>query len=497
MLPVRFSHLTERDCRVRGSRPRAQVRRGPTGTPGGEPEAVRVELLGGFRVSVGARVAEEDEWRLRKAASLVKLLALKPGHRLHRERVMDWLWPELDRAAAANNLRYALHVARRVLEPKAISFRYLRLHGDQLILCPDGRLWVDVEAFERAGVTARRTRDPESYRAAVALYAGDLLPGDRYEDWTQSRREELRRLHLTLLVELAGLYEDRGELGTAIEALRRVVASEPTHEEAHVGLMRLYALSGQRHEAFLQYERLEEALSQDLDLMPGTAGWRLYEEIREGRLSSTLPSPANILPAEALDFSRHNLPWVRTSFIGRRREMIEVKRLLGMTGALTLTGTGGCGKTRLALETAREVVGFYPDGVWLVELAPLSDAELVPQAVAAALEVREQPGRPLTDTLIGTLREKDAAGSGQLRASRRRRCSPGNQTPRLMPAPAHSIYQPGASGRRGRDRMAGALPSPTRSATPAGARESGEVRIGTVFRGARPLPAADIRSEPC
>src|ERR671913_983462 len=85
---------------------------------GGTPETVRIELLGRFRVSVGVRrTIEEDEWKLRKAASLVKLLALEPGHRLHREQAMDLLWPELDAKAASNNLRHILHVARRTLEP--------------------------------------------------------------------------------------------------------------------------------------------------------------------------------------------------------------------------------------------------------------------------------------------------------------------------------------------------------------------------------------------
>ncbi|MBA3474818.1 MAG: tetratricopeptide repeat protein [Rubrobacter sp.] len=86
--------------------------------------------------------------------------------------------------------------------------------------------------------------------------------------------------------------------------------------------------------------------------------------------------------------------------------MVGVKRSLAMTGVLTLTGTGGSGKTRLALEVARDLVGAYPDGVWLVELAPLSDPELAPQAVAAALGVREQPGRPLAETLSKHLGSK-------------------------------------------------------------------------------------------
>ena len=90
---------------------------------------------------------------------------------------------------------------------------------------------------------------------------------------------------------------------------------------------------------------------------------------------------------------RHNLPLERTSFIGREREALEVKRLLAMTRLLTLTGAGGCGKTRLALKVTRELVGAYPEGPWLVDLAPLPEAELVPQAVAHALGVPEQPAR--------------------------------------------------------------------------------------------------------
>jgi len=83
-------------------------------------------LLGGFSVSAGNRTIEQNEWRLRKAASLVKLLALAPGHKLYREQVMDMLWPDLGRTAASNNLRQALHAARRAIGPDAlVGSRYL------------------------------------------------------------------------------------------------------------------------------------------------------------------------------------------------------------------------------------------------------------------------------------------------------------------------------------------------------------------------------------
>ena len=95
-----------------------------------------------------------------------------------------------------------------------------------------------------------------------------------------------------------------------------------------------------------------------------------------------------------------------SSFVGREREVAEIGRLLATTRLLTLTGTGGIGKTRLALQVAMELVGSYPDGVWLVELAPVVDPGLVPQAVAAVIGVREQPGRPLLQTLADALRDR-------------------------------------------------------------------------------------------
>ena len=103
---------------------------------------------------------------------------------------------------------------------------------------------------------------------------------------------------------------------------------------------------------------------------------------------------------------RHNLPATRSSFVGREREMLEVETELAMTRLLTLTGAGGSGKTRLALEVARGLVGAYPDGVWLIELAPLSEEALVTKAVAEALKVPERSAEPLADTLVDVLRDR-------------------------------------------------------------------------------------------
>ena len=95
---------------------------------GEAPEAMRIRLLGDFEVSAGARTIANSAWRLRKAAGLVKLLALARGHRLHRERAMDLLWPDLGTKAASNNLRTALHAARQDLDPATAS-RCLETRG--------------------------------------------------------------------------------------------------------------------------------------------------------------------------------------------------------------------------------------------------------------------------------------------------------------------------------------------------------------------------------
>ena len=146
---------------------------------------VRVTLLGGFAAAVDGVPVPDTAWRLKKARELVKLLALAPGHRLHREQVMDVLWRDRAPAAAANNLHQAVHVARRALDAGAIEVRDEVLH-----LTAD----VDVDRLELAAADARRAGTPAAYRAALSLYGGELLPENRYDDWAAGRRDELAEL---------------------------------------------------------------------------------------------------------------------------------------------------------------------------------------------------------------------------------------------------------------------------------------------------------------
>lgn len=384
-----------------------------------ESQIIHIQLLGGFQVMVGTRLIAETEWKRRKAKTLIKLLALAPDHRLHREQVMDRLWPDLRFEAAANNLHQTLHITRRILDPTGASHtRYLQLQDEMLTLCPEEPPWVDVTAFEQATSKARRRQEPAAYQAAIALYTGDLLPEDRYDDWLSNRREMLRQQYLKLLHELAQLFETQNEAALAIQTLQQLLAADPAHEEAHADLMRLYALTGRRQQALRQYQHLKKTLQQELEAEPEPKSQQLYEDILTNRFAGSAKekqSKQEEDKEERMSSSRpyspiplHNLPPHLTRFIGREEEKAEVKRLQATTRLLTLTGPGGSGKTRLALEVATDLYAApgYADGVWLVELAALSDLTLVPQAVASALGVRETTGQPLTETLVSHLQSK-------------------------------------------------------------------------------------------
>jgi class 3 adenylate cyclase len=117
--------------------------------------------------------------------------------------------------------------------------------------------------------------------------------------------------------------------------------------------------------------------------------------------------PQQFPPLRSLDALPNNLPQQVTSFVGREQQLEEVKQRLRTQRLLTLAGAGGSGKTRLSLQVGADLVGEFGDGVWLAELAPISDPALVPQIIAAAVGVREEPDRPLRQTLLAFLRDKD------------------------------------------------------------------------------------------
>jgi DNA-binding SARP family transcriptional activator len=334
---------------------------------GSRPASLSIRLLGSFQVSVTDRLVEPHAWRLRKATHLVKILALAPGHRLHRDQVIDALWPEIDPDSALSSFHQALHAARRALEPDRsarASGSLLRLHQQVLSFEPADAVWVDAEAFQAAVLVARSSPDLDAHLAAQALYTGDLLPEDLYESWTQRARDSLHEMFLDLLLNTARLQEERGASADAIETLRRLIDTDPLNEPAHAALMRLYAGSGRRDQALRIYQQLSERLRAELDAEPSPEVSRFHQRISAGDLVHTMvvtpkpparPKPSVQAQPERDGGSRISLvQFAREDGVfNRRPELDYLQRAFDALHAdrgqiVLLAGEPGIGKTRLA-----------------------------------------------------------------------------------------------------------------------------------------------------
>ncbi len=305
-----------------------------------EGDDLCVKLLGHFEVRCGEQVIIDSAWPRRRAQALLKLLAVNKGRWLHREQLVDALWRDLEPEAAANNLRKNLHYLRAVFAEHGLTSPIVSAAADMLALSPD--VWVDFEAFKSWAKAAWDSRTEAAlYEEALALYAGDLLPDEAYEEWTEPQREELRSLRNQLLFELAQLYEALGEHNRSAERLQQLLQMEPLQEEAHRALMRLYARGGDRRKALRQYEKCKEALERELGVEPSGETQALHRLITDGRLR--VPS-VPLVPSGG-------------AYVGRERELQNLRAAVddaipGRGRVALLAGEPGIGKTRTAEELA-------------------------------------------------------------------------------------------------------------------------------------------------
>jgi DNA-binding SARP family transcriptional activator len=221
---------------------------------------VAIHLLGRFSVAVDGTPIS-GAWRSRRAADVVKLLALAPGHRLPRAQLMEALWPESAPQLSGTNLRKALHFARLATG----DARAIASEGGVVMLWPEARIETDVDRFETVVQRALDTGDPAACRTAADLYGGVLLPDDRYEPWSIQPRGHLHRRYLDVL-RAAGLWT-------------RLAEEDPTDEQAARELMRAHFDAGERREAIRCFERLRGALRDDLGVGPDRATVALYEDV--------------------------------------------------------------------------------------------------------------------------------------------------------------------------------------------------------------------------
>jgi DNA-binding SARP family transcriptional activator len=322
---------------------------------------LRVGLLGGFRVERVGVARPVCGWQRRTAKTLTKLLATYPRHTLHREQILDILWPDVDVKSAVNSFGKALYAARRALEPELpprASSAYLRV-TDSMVALHTEHVLIDADHFHLLAESALRQGDVIAYESALAAYGGELLPEDRYEDWCAERRDFLAELHIRLLLGLAEALENRGAFGASADRLREVLQHDPTREGVHRRLMVLYASAGNRDQAVRQFHICQDVLRRDLDLAPEKATVALHQDVLANRIPRRIPTPEPdrevIEPRERLTTE----PTAGTPFVGRDSVLSHLGEQLtradeGEGCTVLVSGEAGVGKTRLTAELTTE-----------------------------------------------------------------------------------------------------------------------------------------------
>lgn len=250
---------------------------------------VQIGVLGLLDVTVDGQSVAGAQWRRRDAAALVKVLAITPDHRLHRDQVIDRLWPDLIAEDAAPRLHKAAHYARRTIGMSdAVVLR------DELVaLFPEREIVVDASDWERRAEGALASGDPLEASTVVDELPAEPLQQDLYEPWAAPLRERLALLRDRLLRQ-ACRWED-------------LLAVDPTDEDASLSLMRQHVADGDPAAALAQFERMEAALRRELDIEPGAAAQRMRDEAR-----AAIRDQAPMVPEEVV--RRHQrIHFCRTS----------------------------------------------------------------------------------------------------------------------------------------------------------------------------------------
>lgn len=352
-----------------------------------------------------------------KALALLVYLVLNPENQ-SREVLSAFLWPDYEQENAFAYLRRTLWELNSLL-----GEGWLEADRDQIGLIPLVNVFIDVSEFRTHLAALRNHNHPTStvfcqeclahLRTATLLYRGDFLAGFSlrdslgFEDWQFFQAEELRQAYSSILQRLSNLLYQQGKLTDSLMFAHRWLALDNLNEEAHRHMMKLFNRSGQRHLALRQYQECQRVLQMELGVSPETATQILYESISSGEVlqeqellsdqfENFREKPAGVdVTVSLLEgsfFTRATipasiLPTSATAFIGREQELTQITNLLSDPGCwlLTLLGPGGIGKTRLAVEVARNSTTNFSDGVIFIPLSMVETEQSIVPAMACAL----------------------------------------------------------------------------------------------------------------
>jgi predicted ATPase/DNA-binding SARP family transcriptional activator len=339
-------------------------------------------LLGPLEVVADGRVVPIGS--VQQRAILVTLLLARDAV-VSSGELLDVVWGEHPPASADSTLRGLVWRLRKQL-PGADVGR----HGDgyRLVAGDDA---VDARRFERLIAEGRRAAEEDRaetvvsvLETALALWRGPALGEFASWPFAQADAARLDEGYLAAVEDLAEAELALGRVASAVARLEPVVRNWPLRERAVGALMLGLYRSGRQADALAAYRRLRHTLAEELGVEPTPALRRLEAAILR-QSDELLPRPSPSVPSPPLDRPRDNLPTALTPFVGRAAEQAEVQALLATSRLVTLTGPGGVGKTRLAVEVAAAVRDKFPDGVWFADLTAVSERALVAPAIAAGV----------------------------------------------------------------------------------------------------------------
>jgi len=340
-----------------------------------------------------------EPYRFSAPPRTLPLLAWLVLHRrapLSREALAFHFWPDLAEEDAKGDLRRHLYYLTKAL-PAQNGESWLVTDKKTVAWNPAANASLDVDAFERLAA------DDATLEDAVLLYRGEFLAGCE-DEWVEPERERFKSLAEAALLKLIARYE-KGDPERAIAFAERLLRVDPWREDAVRSLMSMRHRRGDRAGALHEYREFVERLRTDLDVAPMPETTAVYEAIAHA--DAPLPAQVSAIPGEpGAPERRTNLPERSAALIGREQPLAEILALLGTTRIATLAGTGGVGKTRLAIETGWSLLDDFPDGVWFADLGPIAEGSLVFTAFAAALGMSNATEHVELANVLASVRRK-------------------------------------------------------------------------------------------
>ncbi|MGB1253279.1 MAG: BTAD domain-containing putative transcriptional regulator [Candidatus Promineifilaceae bacterium] len=345
---------------------------------------LKIQLFGSFHVVLDGTTI--TSFRSDAQRVLLAYLAAHRGSHLRRDTLAALLSPDRDNRSARKYLRNRLDRLRQTIGDRVANPPYLHTDRSAIGLTAGDHVWVDVADFRQQVEAVRQHRHRtlagctlclDRLRQVTGLWRGELLaglnyPSDIWETWLLAQRAQFRQDAIWALTALGDAHAAQEQWQMLLDVAQKLLGIEPWHEKAHQFAIQAHLRLGDRAAAAAQLARCQTVLWEELGIEP--------DEATKGLLASTENPPTP--PAFA---NLHNLPDARMPFFGRKSPLTQVQSLLGnpQNRVVTLVGIGGVGKTRLAQEAGRKLVGSFPDGVWFVPLAGIGEQQTTDQIATA------------------------------------------------------------------------------------------------------------------